>query len=73
MASTKHSTVPSPPSATGTVTTWHSGKNRGTDWRAMSQISKLDRVPLKESEMTMHFFMPELPYLLTTLMGSPAM
>ena len=56
MAWTKHSTVPSPPSATGTVTTWHWGKNLGMDSRAMEQISRLERVPLKESEMTIHFF-----------------
>ena len=35
---------------------------------AMAQISRLDRVPLKESETTIHLFI----YPFTTLTGAPA-
>ena len=56
MASTKQLTVPSPPSATGMPSTRQPGNSFGTDVRAMAQISWLDSVPLKESEMTMIFF-----------------
>ena len=33
------------------------GKNLGMDCLAISQISRLDKVPLNESEITIHFFM----------------
>ena len=55
-ASIKQATVPSPPSATGMVTTWQSGKNRGMTSSAILPISPLESVPLKESDTTTHFF-----------------
>ena len=45
----KHSTVPSPPSATGSAATSQSGKTAGITSLAISPISTLDSDPLKES------------------------
>ena len=54
----KQATVPSPPSATGMHTSWHAGNNILKALPGnLTDISPLERDPLNESEITMHFFM----------------
>ena len=55
-AQTKQSTVPSPPSATGMVSTSQPGIWRLTVFSAIWQNSSADMVPLNESGMIIHFF-----------------